>query len=118
MRTVKKRFEIRAARVRSKISKVSDGIRLCVTKSNKHVYAQIIDDNLSKTLVSFSTVNKDVRSDKNNCNKNQASIVGKMIAELAKKIGIMKVVFDRGGYKYHGVVKALADACREGGLQF
>ena len=111
MRTVKKRFDTRSSRVRAKINKVSDRPRLCVVKSNKHIYAQIIHNN--SVIVAFSTMNKDLKkANKSNCNKSTAIIVGKKIGELAKKSGVQKVVFDRGGYKYHGVIKAAAEAAR------
>jgi large subunit ribosomal protein L18 len=113
MRTVQKRFEVRTVRVRSKISKVSDRLRLCVTKSNRHIYAQIINDKESKTLVSVSTMNEGIRSEKkSNCNRAKAIIIGKKIGELANKLGISEVVFDRGGSRYQGVVKEIADAAR------
>jgi len=113
MRTVQRRFEIRTARVRSKISRVSDRLRLCVTKSNKHIYAQIINDKESKTLVSISTMDKEIRSEKkSSCNKEKALIIGQKIAELASNIGVTEVVFDRGGARYQGVVKEVAEAAR------
>jgi large subunit ribosomal protein L18 len=114
MRTVQRRFEIRTNRVRSKIAKVSDRLRLCVTKSNRHIYAQIIDDKDSKVLAAFSTMDKEIRSvKKSNCNKEKASVVGLKIGQLANKIGITEVVFDRGGFIYQGVIKIVADAARE-----
>jgi large subunit ribosomal protein L18 len=93
--------------------------RLCVYKSNKHIYAQIIDDIHRRTLVAFSTIDKNLRQEiQPHCNIKNAQKVGKVIAELALKKGIVKVVFDRGGYIYHGRVKALAEAAREAGLKF
>ena len=113
MRSVQKRFDVRSVRVRSKISKVSDRLRLCVTKSNRHIYAQIINDKESKTLVSFSSMDESIcLKKKSNCNKEKAAIVGKKIGELAKEIGISEVVFDRGGCRYQGVIKEAADAAR------
>ena len=93
--------------------------RLCVFRSLNHIYAQIIDDSLGSTLVSASTLEKTVRGDlKSFGNLDAAKVVGKTIAERAKSKGIETVVFDRGGYIYHGRVKALADAARENGLKF
>jgi len=91
MRTVQKRFEIRTKRVRSKISRTSIRLRLCVTKSNKHIYAQIINDVEYKTLVSVSTRSEGIYSEKkSNCNKDKAFIVGERIGELAKKSVLTK----------------------------
>ena len=91
--------------------------RLCVFRSNKEIYAQIIDDENRATLVSASSLDKDLKI-KNGSNVEAAKVVGKAIAEKAKKAKITKVVFDRGGYLYHGRVAALADAARENGLEF
>lgn len=98
--------------IRKKISGTSDRPRLAVFRSNKEIYAQIINDIESVTLTSASS--KDAKGTK----IEQASIVGKLIADNAKKAGIDSVVFDRGGFLYHGRVKALADSAREGGLKF
>jgi len=93
--------------------------RLSVFRSGKHIYAQVIDDLQGTTLASASTVDKDLRAAvKTGADKSAASEVGKLIAERAVKAGIKDVVFDRGGYKYHGRVKALAEAAREAGLSF
>jgi large subunit ribosomal protein L18 len=93
--------------------------RLVVSRSNSHIYAQIIAPTGDKVLVSASTIEADVRKDvKNGGNKAAAATVGKRIAEKAKALGIDAVAFDRSGYKYHGRVQALADAAREGGLKF
>jgi len=93
--------------------------RLVVSRSNSHIYAQIIAPTGDKVLASASTVEADVRKDvKNGGNKVAAATVGKRIAEKAKALGIDAVAFDRSGYKYHGRVQALADAAREGGLKF
>lgn len=93
--------------------------RLCVYRSLGHIYAQVIDDRSGKTLVSASSLDKETKkSIKGGGNIASAKVVGKAIAERSKAAGIAKVVFDRGGYKYHGRVKALADAAREAGLQF
>ena len=93
--------------------------RLCVYRSLGHIYAQLIDDNTGKTLVSASSVDKETKKNlKGGGNIAAAKVIGKAVAERAKAAGVVKVVFDRGGYKYHGRVKALADAAREAGLQF
>ena len=109
----------RHARVRKKTSGTGEVPRLSVFRSLKHIYAQIIDDALGRTLVSASTLDADVRDQVAGLSKTeQAKIVGKRIAEKALSSGVTKVVFDRGGYLYHGRVKALADASREAGLKF
>ena len=108
---------VRHKRIRSKISGTSAIPRLCVFRSNTGIYAQIIDDETRTTLVSASTLDKDLKI-KNGSNVEAAKVVGKAIAEKATKAKITKVVFDRGGYLYHGRVKALADAARENGLEF
>ena len=93
--------------------------RLSVFRSSKHIYAQIIDDLKGETLAAASTMEKTMRGDgKKGTNVEAAKAVGKLIAERAKEKGIKDVVFDRGGYLYHGRIKALADAAREGGLNF
>ena len=93
--------------------------RLCVYRSIGHIYAQIINDREGKTLVSASSVDGESKKGlKCGGNVAAAKVIGKTIAERAKAVGVSKVVFDRGGYKYHGRVKALADAAREAGLQF
>ncbi|MDH4182044.1 MAG: 50S ribosomal protein L18 [Betaproteobacteria bacterium] len=93
--------------------------RLVVSRSNLHIYAQIIAPNGQQVLASASTLEADVRKDlKNGGNKGAAALVGKRIAEKAKAIGVSAVAFDRAGFRYHGRVKALADAAREGGLEF
>lgn len=108
------RFKRRAERTRTHIRLVSDRNRLSIFKSGRHIYAQIIDDSVSQTLVSASTLEKDVRKiGKSNCNKQAAAMIGKLIAERAAKKAIKEVVFDKGGYKYHGVVKAFADEARK-----
>ncbi|SDR38783.1 50S ribosomal protein L18 [Pseudovibrio sp. Tun.PSC04-5.I4] len=111
-------FERRRARVRRSVKKVANGrLRLSVFRSSKQIYAQIIDDAKGVTLASASTIEKDVNV-ANGGNKDAAVAVGKLIAERAIAAGIKEVVFDRGGYIYHGRVQALADAAREGGLSF
>ncbi len=108
----------RAQRSRARIR--LQGInRLCVHRTPRHVYAQIIAPNGSKVLTSASTLDKEVRKKiKYSGNKDAAAIVGKIIAERAKKAGVTKVAFDRSGFKYHGRVKALAEAAREQGMEF
>lgn len=113
-------FIRRRNRNRSHLNKVSDGRpRLSVHRSGKNIYAQVIDDAKGVTLVSASTLDKDVRASiKSGANIEAASAIGKIVAERAKKQGISSVVFDRGGFIYHGRVRALADAAREAGLEF
>ena len=106
----------RHLRVRTKISGTAERPRLCVYRSNTNLYAQIIDDVAGKTLVSASTLDKEIKT--KHANKEAAKEVGALIAKKAKANKIEEVVFDRGGYIYHGVVKELAEAAREGGLKF
>ena len=106
----------RHARVRTKVSGTAERPRLCVYRSNTNIYAQIIDDVAGNTLVSASTLDKEVKT--KNSNVEAAKEVGALIAKRAKENKIVDVVFDRSGYVYHGVVKDLADAAREGGLNF
>ncbi|GAC1702819.1 MAG: 50S ribosomal protein L18 [Candidatus Acidiferrum sp.] len=106
-------------RVRTKVTGTADRPRLCVYRSLGHIYAQVIDDRTGKTLVSASSVDGETKKSlKGGGNIAAAKVIGKAIADRAKAAGLAKVVFDRGGYKYHGRVKALADAAREAGLQF
>ena len=91
--------------------------RLSVHRSGRHIYVQVIDDAEGKTLAAASTLDKDLKG-KTGATKDSAAAVGKTIAERAKKAGVSTVVFDRGGFLFHGRVKALADAAREGGLEF
>ena len=108
----------RARRTRSKIAELKV-VRLAVHRTNSHIYAQVIAPSGDKVLVSASTIEPEVRkSIKNGGNVEAAAQVGKRIAEKAKKLGIETVAFDRGGYRYHGRVKALAEAARENGLKF
>lgn len=119
MRDRKELKERRHGRIRKRIFGNSERPRLCVFKSLNHIYAQIIDDSKGQTIVSASTLDKELRDlPGNKSNINFAKKVGELIAERASKAGITKVVFDRAGYKYHGCIKALADAAREKGLQF
>ena len=113
-------FNRRKLRVRRKLRKFADGRpRLSVHRSSKNIYAQVIDDAKGVTLAAASTLEKDLRSGiKTGADKVAAELVGKALAERAKAAGITQVVFDRGGYLFHGRVKALADAAREGGLKF
>ena len=108
---------LRHRRVRGKISGTPECPRLDVFRSAKHMYAQIIDDVNGKTLCAASTLEKDF-SGKSTGNAEAAKAVGQMIADKAKKLGIENVVFDRGGFIYHGRVKALAEGARENGLKF
>lgn len=108
----------RVRRIRKKITGTSAQPRLRVFKSNKHIYAQIIDDSASRTLASMSTVDKGYTKPDENDKTDDAKQVGLLLAEAAKNAGVSKVVFDRGGYIYHGRVKALSEGAREGGLQF
>jgi len=103
-------------RIRHKLRGTAERPRLAVFRSVAHIYAQLIDDTQSQTLVSASSIEKGTRT--NGGNVAAAKVIGKAIAERAKEKGIKKVVFDRGGYLYHGRVKALADAARAAGLEF
>jgi len=110
--------EHRAARVRRSLKKVANGRpRLSIHRSNTNIYAQVIDDTKGHTLAAASTLEKDLGK-KNGGNVEAAQAVGKLIAERASKAGVTDVVFDRGSFLYHGRVKALAEAAREGGLKF
>ncbi len=113
-------FQRRRARVRRQLKKVATGRpRLTVHRSSKHIYAQIIDDVKGATIAAASSLEKDLRTGlKTGADRAAAEAVGKLVAERAVKAGIKDVVFDRGGYLYHGRVKALGDAAREGGLKF
>lgn len=109
----------RKKRVRKNILGDSDRPRLSVFKSSRHIYAQIIDDRKGQTLTAASTMSKQLRSEISTLKKIEAAkLVGKLLAERAKALGIAKVAFDRGGFLYHGRVKELAESCREYGLDF
>lgn len=109
----------RKRRVRKKIFGTPERLRLSVFRSNKHLYAQIIDDVSGRTLVSASTLSPELKGKlKSTSNVEAAAKVGELLAQKAKKANITKVVFDRNRYKYHGRVKALAEAARQGGLEF
>ncbi len=118
----KSRAEVRLnkhRRIRNRFSGTAERPRLAVFRSNNHMYAQIIDDTVGNTLVAASTLDKDVKAqvEKTN-NVDAAACVGTVIAKKALEKGIKEVVFDRGGFVYHGKVQALADAAREAGLEF
>jgi len=106
-------------RMRKRIAGTSERPRLCVHRSTKHIRAQVIDDNTARTIVSASSLDKEVRKQiKGGGNIAASKIVGKAIADRAQAKGVDKVVFDRGGYQYHGRIQALAEAAREAGLKF
>jgi large subunit ribosomal protein L18 len=113
-------FKKREKRVRFRIAERAKGRpRLSVFRSSRHIYAQIIDDAAGRTLAAASSLEKGVREQlKTGADREAAAMVGKLLAERAKAAGVEGVVFDRGGYLFHGRVKALADAAREGGLAF
>jgi large subunit ribosomal protein L18 len=113
-------FDRRRERVRYRLRHAGNGrARLSVFRSSRHIYAQIIDDAAGRTVAAASSLDGNLKSDlKTGADKAAAVAVGKLIAERAKAAGVDKVVFDRGGYIFHGRVKALADAAREGGLDF
>jgi large subunit ribosomal protein L18 len=118
---VKSLFARRRARVRGRIARsASTRPRLSVFRSSKHIYVQIIDDAAGRTLVTASSIDSELRKEggKGGSDADAAIAVGKLIATRALAAGVKSVVFDRGGYRFHGRVKALADAAREGGLEF
>jgi large subunit ribosomal protein L18 len=118
MATVKARTARRQATVRRAIKEAATGrARLSVHRSSKHIYAQVIDDLKGATVAAASSLEKDMRG-KTGANVDAAKEVGKLVAQRAVEKGVKDVVFDRGGYRYHGRIKALADAAREGGLKF
>jgi large subunit ribosomal protein L18 len=105
--------------MRKRISGTPERPRLCVHRSTRHIRAQVVDDASGRTLVSASSLDKEVRAQiKGGGNIAASKVVGKMVAERARAKGVEKVVFDRGGYQYHGRVQALAEAAREAGLKF
>jgi len=110
----------RQQRLRYQLRQKSSGrARLSVFRSGKHIYAQVIDDEAGRTVAAASTLDKDLKASlRTGADKDAASAVGKLIAERSKAAGVVAVVFDRGSYLYHGRVKALAEAAREGGLDF
>ena len=113
-------FDRRKRRTRAKLRQNAEGRpRLSVFRSNNHIYAQVIDDRAGRTLASASTLDKDLAGDSaKGGDKAAAERVGKLLAERAVSAGVKDVVFDRGGYRFHGRIKALADGAREGGLSF
>ena len=120
MATVADRTQRRTAKVRRNVRRAANGrARLSVFRSSKHIYAQLIDDVRGTTIASASSIEKELRASlKTGANVEAAKAVGLRLAERAVARGVKEVVFDRGGYLYHGRVKALADAAREGGLRF
>lgn len=120
MFSAKQRYERRRNRTRAALRNKSRGrIRLSVFRSGRHIYAQVIDDAKGATLAAASTLEKDLKASlKTGADVAAAGEVGKLVAERAKAAGVEEVVFDRGAYRFHGRVKALADAAREGGLKF
>ena len=118
MKDSRTKMQERARRNRTRLKKLANGLpRLSVFRSNKYIYAQLIDDTKGATLAQASSLEKAAKV-KATGNVEAASKVGKLLAERAKKAGVSKVVFDRGGYIYHGRIKALAEAARDGGLKF
>jgi large subunit ribosomal protein L18 len=114
-----KLFDRRERRVRTNLRRKTERPRLTVFRSGRHIYAQVIDDAKGATLAAASSLDKDLKAGlKTGADKEAAKRVGLLLAERAKAAGVEAVVFDRGGYLYHGRVKALADGAREGGLQF
>lgn len=114
MRSPKRRFEVRRNRIRAAIAVRSERLRLSVFKSGRHLYAQVIDDKSAVTIASASTLESSIRQNKkSNCNKVMAEKIGALVAQRAVAKGVTSVVFDKGGYKYHGVIQALADAARK-----
>lgn len=119
MAAIETTFERRERRVRFALRRLGKGRpRLSVFKSNKQIYAQLIDDKKGITIASASSLDKDVKSKKSGATVETAQLVGKLLAQRALKQNVKDVVFDRGGYMFHGRVKALADAAREAGLSF
>jgi len=120
MANAQQTFLRRKQRTRTRLRKVGgERPRLSIFRSGKHIYAQIIDDRQGVTVVAASTVDKGLRPNlKTGADKSAAVAVGKLVAERAQAAGVKEVVFDRGGYRYHGRIKALADAAREAGLSF
>ncbi len=114
----KEKIKMRHTRLRKKVAGTAERPRLAVHFSGKNVYAQVIDDTVGKTVASANTTEPGLKSQKPRANSATATVIGKLVAERAKAANVSKVVFDRGGFIYHGKVKALADAAREAGLQF
>lgn len=120
MSKARKQFEGRRIRTRASLRRKSAGrVRLSVFRSSQHMYVQVIDDKQGKTLAAASTTEKELKASfKTGANLEAAAAIGKLVAERALKAGVKEVCFDRGGYVYHGRVKALAEAAREAGLSF
>ena len=120
MANAREKFYKRQSRVRRQVRKLAgDRLRLAVYRSGLHIYAQVIDDRAGKTIAAASSMDKELKGKlAKDCNIAAASEVGKLVATRAVKEGVKEVVFDRGGYKFHGRVKALAEAAREAGLSF
>jgi len=114
---IKNRLKRRHLQIRKKISGTAVRPRLCVKRSNKHIYAILVDDTKNKVLTTVSTLTKELRENKKPGKSMMAKEVGTLLAKKAQEIGIKRVVFDRGGYKYHGRVKAIALGAREAGLE-
>ena len=114
----KEKIQMRHTRLRKKVAGTSERPRLAVHFSGKNIYAQVIDDTVGKTVASANTTEAGLKVKNPHANAATATVVGKLVAERAKAANVSKVVFDRGGFIYHGKVKALADAAREAGLQF
>ena len=113
------RRKSRHRRVKKKIFGIKSHLRLCVYRSLRHIYAQIVDDQRGKTVVAASTLSPEIKKKIEKLKKSQAAaLVGELIAEKSKASGVKRVVFDKSGYDYHGRVKNLAEACRKGGLEF
>ena len=118
MELKKRRYERRRLSIKRKIKSGGDRLRLCISRSNKNFFCQIIDDTKGFTIISASTLEKIFPKEKSTGNIEAAKALGKIISERAISKGIKKVVFDRNGYLYHGKVKAFADSARENGLEF
>ena len=116
--TKKEALKMRHARLRRKLAGTAEVPRLSVCRTGAHIYVQVINDDNGTTLASASTVEKAMREQKLSANVKSAQIIGRTIAERCKALNIESVVYDRGGFPYHGCIKALADAAREGGLKF
>lgn len=120
MATFNRKAEIakRHMRLRKKVRGTAARPRLCVTRSIRHIYTQVIDDDAGRTLVAASTLDKELRDKVSGGNRAAAEQVGQLLAQRAMEKKIEAVVFDRGGHPYHGVIATLAEACRKGGLRF
>ena len=116
--TKKDAIRMRHARLRRNLAGTPERPRLCVCRTAAHIYVQLVDDEAGRTLASASTVEKEMRAQKLAANVKSAQIIGRTIAERCKALNIESVVYDRGGFPYHGCIQALADAAREAGLKF